>query len=130
MTNNFELLVALDKVHVVSKSKDTSVTQKLKPGNVVALANDKIVAASKKAPAFVVLSDEDEPVTQASGRIALLFGVARFKTKVFASGTYNIGDPLTADGFVLKKASTGDAVVAYVEDVLDNGQTLVVRWVM
>lgn len=135
MTKDFELLVSLDKVHVVSKDKDASIkNDKLLPGYIVALdANGNIVKATKgKAPAFVVISDENEPVTLAAGKIALMFGISRFKTKHFVQDTYAVGDPLTVEtnGYRLTKAGTGEVPLAYVEAIDTANGMLVVRWVV
>jgi hypothetical protein len=133
VTKDFELLVSLDKVHVIAKDKDSSLNSvTLKPGHVVAVNQDgKIVKGTAgKLPLFVVISDEAEPVTLASGKVSLMFGIARFKTKLYdTSVTYAVGDGLTVktNDVVLTKVSTGQTPCAYVESITSDGY-LIVRW--
>jgi hypothetical protein len=128
VAKDFELLVSLDKVHVIAKDKDSSLSSvTLKPGHVVAVNQDgKIVKGTAgKLPLFVVISDESEPVTLAAGKISLMFGIARFKTSV----TYSVGDGLTvkANDVILTKVTTGQTPCAYVESITSDGY-LIVRW--
>ena len=125
----FELLVALDKLIVFSKPVAPTVTVKLKPGMIVTVVNDQIVLPPTEgySPVYVVLSDQDEPVTIASGTVGIAFGDMRFVTDQVESGTYEAGDALVAStkGKLKKKDwqnGLKDEVIGYVEQVTQNAQ--------
>ena len=123
----FELLVALDKIVVFSKPVASTVTVKLKPGMIVTVVNDQIVLPPTEgySPVYVVLSDQDEPVTIASGTVGIAFGDMRFVTDQFdESGTYAPGTALVAStNGKLKKIAPGSGnIIGYVEQVTPNEQ--------
>ena len=124
----FELLVALDKLVVFSKPVALTVSVKLKPGMIVTVVNDQIVLPPRKgySPVYVVLSDQDEPVTIASGTVGIAFGDMRFVTdqvEQVASGTYEAGDALVAStNGKLKKYDGSGNIIGYVEQVTENAQ--------
>ena len=127
----FELLVALDKLVVFSKPVALTVPVKLKPGMIVTVVNDQIVLppTAGYSPVYVVLSDQDEPVTIASGTVGIAFGDMRFVTDQVESGTYKAGFALVAstngklkkyDGSVV--ADYTPNIIGYVEQVTPNAQ--------
>jgi len=124
----FELLVALDKFVVFSKPVAPTVTVKLKPGMIVTVVNDQIVLPPREgySPVYVVLSDQDEPVTIASGTVGIAFGDMRFVTdqvESVESGTYAPGDALVAStNGKLKKYNDSGNIIGYVEQVTSNTQ--------
>lgn len=122
----FELLVALDKIVVFSKPVASTVTVKLKPGMIVTVVNDQIVLPPTEgySPVYVVLSDQDEPVTIASGTVGIAFGDMRFVTDQVESGTYAPGTALVAStNGKLKKIAPGSGnIIGYVEQVTPNEQ--------
>lgn len=124
----FELLVALDKIVVFSKPVASTVTVKLKPGMIVTVVNDQIVLPPTEgySPVYVVLSDQDEPVTIASGTVGIAFGDMRFVTDQFdESGTYAPGTALVAstNGKLKKYDGSGSGnIIGYVEQVTPNVQ--------
>ena len=127
----FELLVALDKIVVFSKPVASTVTVKLKPGMIVTVVNDQIVLPPTEgySPVYVVLSDQDEPVTIASGTVGIAFGDMRFVTDQFVTdqvepGTYAPGTALVAStNGKLKKIAPGSGnIIGYVEQVTPNEQ--------
>lgn len=128
MPGKFDLLTALDKVHVFSAPVASSVNVKLKPGMFVAIVNKQVVLPPTDgyAPVYCVLSDMDEPVTKASKTVGLMYGNARIKTSVVQQGTYAPGDPITAGSNGLLKKATGSSehVIGFVEDVVvEDGVT-------
>ncbi len=122
----FELLVALDKLVVFSKPVASTVTVKLKPGMIVTVVNDQIVLppAEGYSPVYVVLSDQDEPVTIASGTVGIAFGDMRFVTDQVESGTYAPGTALVAstNGKLKKYDGSSSNIIGYVEQVTQNAQ--------
>ncbi len=122
----FELLVALDKLVVFSKPVASTVTVKLKPGMIVTVVNDQIVLPPTEgySPVYVVLSDQDEPVTIASGTVGIAFGDMRFVTDQVESGTYAPGDALVAstNGKLKKYERASEIQLGYVEQVTPNAQ--------
>ena len=124
----FELLVALDKLVVFSKPVASTVTDNgivLKPGMIVTVVNDQIVLPPTVgySPVYVVLSDQDEPVTIASGTVGIAFGDMRFVTDQVESDTYKAGDALvTSTNGKLQKYESSGNIIGYVEQVTRNAQ--------
>lgn len=130
MTNKFDLLVSLDKIHVISVPVASSVNVTLKPGMFVSIVNGEAVLPPSEgyAPIYLVLSDMDEPITKYAGKIGVAFGDMRIETEMYETDTYAAGDALTVskNGLLKKHADVG-AIIGYVESVVDNKLIVVLK---
>jgi len=108
----------LNNVQLFSMPFDSGDT--FKPGMFVTIRDGKVAFASAvgDGPVYCVFGDTEEPSSEASGSVGLMFGSFRLQTTYVANDTYAAGDRLTigTDG-KLQKPTASEPTFAVVESI-------------